>query len=252
MTESAGSQTSAADLDAYFEGVRSEGVYPHPGNLRFYTRLLFQDISLRGASFLEIGGGSGYLSFYAAFAGARRVVCLEPGSAGSENRRIGQFEALARRFRRPEVSLRPETLQDFDPGGERFDVLLLNSSINHLDEEACIRLHDDPEARHRYHKLFEKLATLTKPGGRLVTTDASRYNVLGSLGLPHPLARHIDWHKHQTPWVWARLLAASGFTQARIDWVSPNTLRTPGQILFGNVVGAFLMSSQFRLVMTRA
>ena len=240
------------DLSSYFDVVVSEGIYPNTGNLRFYARRLFDDVALEGRSVLEIGGGSGVLSFYAAASGARRVVCLEPEAAGSTALSQQRFEALMRRLRRPEVTLKPVTLQQFEAGGETFDLLLLNASINHLDEEACIRLLDDPAARERYRRIFEKMAALTSPGGHVLATDCSRYNAFGSLGLTSPVARSIDWHKHQTPWLWARLLAQVGFTDPRIGWMALNALREPGRILLGNVVGAFFLASQFRLRMTRS
>jgi SAM-dependent methyltransferase len=239
------------DLKTYFATVAAEGIYPNEGNLRFYTRRLFEEVPLAGKTMLEIGGGSGYLSFYAASAGARRVVCLEPESAGSTSGVGSQFEALMRGLRRPEVELRKATFQSFDSQGERFDLLLLNSSINHLDENACIHLGDDPAARKRYHQIFEKMSRLTNQGGRLIATDCSRHNALGSLGLRHPLARSIDWEKHQSPRVWASLLRDHGFGRERIAWMSLNSLREPGRWLFGNGPAAFFLTSQFRLLMTR-
>jgi SAM-dependent methyltransferase len=239
------------ELERYFRIVRSEGIYPIPGNLRFLARALFEGVPIGGRSVLEIGGGNGSLSFYAACAGARRVVCLEPQAAGSSDRNRRQFDVLAARLQRPEVVLVRESIQEFDPRGERFDILMLNASINHLDEEACVRLRDDAASRDRYRALFRKMAAMIPPGGQLVATDCSRYNALGSIGLRNPLARFIDWRKHQEPRLWARLLEEAGFGSPRIGWLSLSALRAPGRFLFGNVVGAFFLGGPFRLVMTR-
>jgi hypothetical protein len=47
------------------------------------------------------------------------------------------------------------------------------------------------------------------------------------------------------------LLEQAGFEDQRLRWHSLNTLRQPGQLLLGNRVGAWLISSSFFLTMTR-
>ena len=163
-----------------------------------------------------------------------------------------RFRRAAAQLGSDQVELVPRRFQDYDPGGETFDVLLLHGSINHLDEEACIRLHCDPAAQDVYRTLFEKLAGLTPAGGKLIVTDASPQNLFPRLGIKNRISRNIEWHKHQTPELWAQLLGETGFREPRIRWATFNTLRSPGRLLLGNRLAAYCLTSSFCLTMERA
>jgi 2-polyprenyl-3-methyl-5-hydroxy-6-metoxy-1,4-benzoquinol methylase len=235
----------------YLDAVKAENADRNVRNLEFELGFLFDGVPLRGRSVLEIGGGAGILSYYAASMGATRVVCLEPEADGGTAGIRQRFRQLGQRLRLDSVRLEPTTLQRFDAAGATFDVVVVHDAVNHLDEEACISLTYSSESRLRYVDLFRKIAALTRPGGNLVVADCSRYNLFGMLGLRSPLAPTIEWHKHQAPKTWAALLEAVGFERPRIRWSSFNTLRWPGQLLFGNAVAAFALTSHFCLTMSR-
>jgi len=239
---------------ARFEALVAErGLYSSPGNLHFYGRYLFDGVPLAGASVLDVGGGTGVYTFYAATAGARRAVCLEPEARGATAGVGERFREVWDALGRPEgVCLEPATLEEFENRDGLFDVILLNNSVNHLDEEACVRLPDDESARERFRRQFARLHALAAPGARLIVTDCSNRNVFHRLGLRNPLLPMIEWEKHQPPEVWAGLLAEAGFTDPRIRWSSFNRLREPGRILLGNRVAAYCLTSHFRLVMRRS
>lgn len=235
-------------LDRYFELMAEDG--RRPENVRFEMEKLFAGVPLAGRSVLDIGAGSGDTSLYAACSGAELVIGLEPEAAGSDTHVRSTFTRRSNRLGAEQVSLRAETLQDFEPA-QQFDVIVSKASINHLDEPACMRLHIDPEARDTYLWILGKLGDMTRPGADLVVHDCSRQNVFDRLGLRNPIATTIEWEKHQSPKLWAELLAEVGFEQPRIRWLSFNSLRRPGQLLLGNRVGAFLTTSQFCLTMKR-
>jgi hypothetical protein len=62
----------------------------------------------------------------------------------------------------------------------------------------------------------------------------------------------LEWHKHQPPEVWAELLSKVGFAQPWIRWTTLNTLRRPGELLFGNRLVSYFTLSTFILTMRRA
>lgn len=171
--------------------------------------------------------------------------------AGSSRGMVLKFKRLVDRIGVDRISLEPVTVQEFNAGGEQFDVILMHDSINHLDEDACIGILHDPSARRRYRDIFDKIGGLAAAGATLVAADCSRYNFFAMLGLNNPVARTIEWDKHQSPWTWARLLRESGFGRPRIRWSSFNRLGLAGRLLLGNPVAAFFLTSDFCLTMTR-
>ena len=224
----------------------------NPGTLRFETEKLFGHLSFKDRSVLDIGAGDGHTSMYAACAGATRVVALEPEAAGSHGDMRTKFERQADRLGMRQVVLREETLQDFEPGNERFDVLISKASINHLDEEKCSALHRDPDAWRAYREILSKLREVANHDAHLIVYECSRHNLFAQLGVRNPLVPTIEWDKHQSPKLWAALLEEVGFRAPRIRWTTFNTLGRPGQLLFGNRVAAYLTTSTFCLTMRRA
>jgi SAM-dependent methyltransferase len=211
---------------------------------------LFRDVTFAGRRVLDIGGGDGLYAFYAAILGAREVVCLEPEADGYDHRWEGVFGQIAGAFADLPVRLERQRVQDHDDR-EGYDVIVMNASINHIDEEACTRLASSAEARQAFQHVFAHVARLAKRDARLVVTDCSRHNFFAAFGITNPLCPTIEWHKHQPPEVWARLLEEVGFSRPRVRWEPLYRFGAAGQRLLANRVAAFFLKSVFRLEMTR-
>ena len=238
-------------VDQSFTIVCREGLYSSPGNLRYYANYLFQDMPLVGKTMLDIGGGAGLFSFYAGCCGASRVVCLEPEATGSSPGMASQSQKLLTLLGLKQVYIYPIRFQDFDPGDETFDIILLHQSINHLDEAACSALHYEPQAVETYNGILKRLNAIASPGAKLLIADCSRHNFFALCHLRNPFGPMIEWHKHQSPYRWARLLSDVGFRNPKIRWTSFNSLRFLGRLLFGNKVAAYFLQSSFCLTMEK-
>ena len=239
------------NLEGYFSAVIKEGLYPNSGNLQFHLKTLFKNITLENRRVLDIGGGSGLHSFYAACMGAKEVVCLEPETEGSRSGMEAKFSKLSGILGYNQVRFEPVTFQAFEPAGRQFDIILLHNSINHLDETACINLLNSETSKAVYMDIFLKLSALASSGAKLIIGDCSRYNFFALLRIRNPFAPTIEWHKHQAPEVWVDLLSQGGFANPKIRWTSFNTLRSPGRVLLGNRMLSYFLRSAFRFTMEK-
>jgi len=239
------------DIDRYLDTMIREGLYSNRKNLCFRLDMLFGGIDFKNKRVLDIGGGHGLYSFYAACRGAKTVVCLEPEAEGSFSGVVEKFHKLQGLLKCDNARMVPVTFQAFESGGATFDVILLHNSINHLDEAACIGLLADAGSRAAYQEIFAKIASLSNKGARLIIHDCSRYNLFALLGLRNPLVPNVEWHKHQSPEVWANMLTDAGFANPTIRWPSFSTLGHWGRILLGNKIMAFCLTSHFCLTMDK-
>jgi hypothetical protein len=188
---------------------------------------------------------------YAASRGAAKVVCLEPEAAGATHGVRKKFDEVVGTLGLRNIAMLPTTFQDFDPGPDKFDVIVLNASINHLDEEACVRLHREESARRVYREIFAEMYRLAADGAALVIADCARRNFFGDLGRRNPFNRTIEWHKHQSPRFWASLLGEVGFRDPWIRWPAFNSLREPGRLLLGHAPVAYFFGTYFYLTMRK-
>jgi SAM-dependent methyltransferase len=212
----------------------------------FYIRQSLRDLEPRGKSVLDIGAGSGMFTCYLALLGASRVVALEPEGAGSAHSARAVLMERVRALGLTNVACLADTFQSYDPKGSRFDVVLAHDVINHLDEASVRELDSSPAARQRYAVLLRKLYGLLRPGGLAIIADCARSNAFADLGLRNPLARSIDWKKHQNPSLWCALLRDAGFAPPAVHWTYPRRLRALAPLL-ATREAAYLTHSHFVL-----
>jgi SAM-dependent methyltransferase len=240
---------NANDKDkAFYSTVLEHKLYSNERNLRNFLFAQYRDMPFLGKKVLDIGGGDGLQSFYAVHRGASKAVCLEPDAAGSSAGASERFAAVRSILEHGDrVTLLPVTFQDFDPEGEKFDIVVSSSSINHLDEQACSTILTNKASRALYVQLFHKLKSLLNPGAVVIIYCCSRYNFFQFLGITDPLNKNIEWHKHQDPSVWKELLEEAGFVEPAIRWHSFNSLGALGRLLLGNRLAAYFLTSIFYL-----
>jgi SAM-dependent methyltransferase len=238
----------------FFDLMVNRKMYSGKENLKFYLSILFQNVDLAHKEVLDVGGGKGLLTFYAAVQGAKKVVCLEPEMAGSKNGMTNGFHDLRREF--PEslpVELMPLTLQEYVqqtvPG--KYDVVVMHNSINHLDEEACIQLLSNEASYNRYLSIFKQVFRIMKKNGVLIVTDVSSKNLFNDAGVKNIFVPTIEWHKHQQPRTWISLFKKAGFRNPAVVWLSPNRLGKPGRFFMGNYFMSYLTRSLFKVTIEK-
>jgi SAM-dependent methyltransferase len=240
-----------ANMQHYFKVVTQKKMYSNPKNLQFHMNAIFDGMEFSNKKVLDIGGGKGLYTFYSAAMGAQTAICLEPEGDGSNDGVHDLFREVNQTLGLENAQLKANTLQQFDPGHQTFDLILMHNSINHLDEDACQNLHHDQEAQQTYLELFQRIYDMASPGARLIVCDCSRTNAWALLKLRNPFAPSIEWEKHQSPKLWARLLKQAGFQNPTIRWSSFNRLGKPGKLLLGNKFMAYFLRSHFCLTMQK-
>ena len=70
------------DINLYLNTIVKEGLYSSKSRLKFQMDMLFRGVDLKDKKVLDIGGGYGLFSLYAASRGAKKVICLEPEADG--------------------------------------------------------------------------------------------------------------------------------------------------------------------------
>jgi SAM-dependent methyltransferase len=240
---------SRISLDEASKLVGRRGIRPHVW-LR-NNASLFEDVALDGASVIDIGSGAGWASAYAAVAGARRVVSVEPQADGSGSDMLETAAALRRELRLEKIiEIVPKAIEEAGIT-DKFDIVLVNNAVNHIHEEACAILDRDPEARAVYAPFFQQLADSCVDGGALLVADCTNRNFFGDFGFKSPIVPTIDWRIHQPPEVWARLLESFGFTDPKISWTPLARTGWVGRLFGRNRFAAYFINSHFRLKMTR-
>jgi SAM-dependent methyltransferase len=234
-------------MNRFLDSAIRLGVYSNKKNLKRHLDYLFDGIDLQKKYLLDVGGGAGLLTVYAAIRGADSV-CVEPEGDGSTGGVAGKFLQLKKAVD-PELhaDLVVGSIQNYLSVPRSFDVVIIANAINHLNEEACIHLLDDPSAQAEYESIFRAFFRSLNPGGWLVATDCSKSNFFNDIGAKSPFMPDIEWQKHQSPSTWDRLLQRVGFAPARVQWSSPNTLGSPGRFVLGNRIAAYFLLSHFRL-----
>jgi len=232
---------------ALLETFCERGQLVRPNNV---VRLMQQNlgkIDFQGKSVLDIGGGMGLASFWAACMGACTVLCLEPGADGS-NTLSNDAGVTASHTLSKRVKFSRMTLQELlhDPPAEKFDIVMSIASLNHIDEINCMQLHTNGGWR-AYRGYIRGVRGLMNKGGTFVVMDCCRFNLLEWLQISNPLRRSIESHKHWQPSMWARLMAQEDFDLLEVRYLSLNSFGRIGGCLMNNRLWGLLGTGDFRL-----
>lgn len=203
---------SLIERAAHLVGYRNARRYRHRG------RFLFEGVKLSGARVLDVGCGRGAWAIWAVLHGAGKAIGIEPEADGSTS---GTFHSFRENIKllglEQQVEAHAVTLQDL-PKDVLFEVAVLYNVINHLDETAVVGLRVNADMAQSYLKILAGLRARVSRGGFVIVADCARSNLWPALGLRAPLARSIEWKKHQNPAVWSSLFEQAGFERFSCRW----------------------------------
>ena len=199
-----------------------------------YLLWLSKNINLKNKKVLDVGGGSGLISYFSFSQGADKVINLEPFSSGSREHK---------KIKSNLVELVEKSFQDFE-SKDKFDVIFFHDSINHIDENKFLDLHVNQENYDHYVKLISKINSICSKNCDIIVSDCSRYNFFQFLGLRSPFAPSIGWKYHQSTKIVNKLFNDAGFEKISVRWSPLKRLGRMGYIIsfFGAPVAYFFQS----------
>ena len=219
----------------------------HPFKRMFlYLKWCFKSIDFKNQNVLDIGGGNGIFSYYAKYNGAKEVINLEPFSDGStffdfSNQKINS---------QLEIHVKKITLQEFKTN-EKFGIIILHDSINHLDESLFENIHKSEKDYEDYKKIINKIISLLSPKGKILITDCSRRNFWGDIGIKSPFAPSIEWNLHQPPSLLKSFFHNDKFS-FDLRWSPFKRFGRMGRFIsFLGIVPSYFMQSHFNLLINR-
>jgi 16S rRNA G966 N2-methylase RsmD len=232
----------------YYNFVEKNKLYSGKHLSYYLKNILFKGVEFKDKKVLDIGAGNGLYSFYALTQGAKILCCIEPELEGSRSGYIKIIKEFANELNVSDnIEIVTDLFQDYTTN-DKFDIVLMHYSINHIDEENCVTLESSNKSKEIYSKYFKKLSNLLVKNGDLIVTDVSKYNFFNALGLKSPFAPTIEWEKHQSPYVWKKYLMKEGFSFKRLGWTPTNRLKMI-RFLTSNFLFLYLTSSLFLLHM---
>jgi SAM-dependent methyltransferase len=236
----------------YFDCVTKTKSYSNKRNLKNYLNYFFSGVQIDNKKMLDVGGGSGLLSLWAAVNRCESI-CLEPEFDGSTNGVVDNFQLLKNCIsnnlpaRVDKVTIQDYLAQNLNEKKDFFDLVVMSNTINHINEAAVIDMHISKSSQDYFIKLFAEILSITKTGGYLIMTDCNRNNFFNVFGVKSPLMPTIEWYKHQSPYLWKEILKKAGYNNIEINWSTPNSLGKIGRILLGYRLPAFFLLSHFKI-----
>jgi SAM-dependent methyltransferase len=231
------------DVKSAFAAILAEDGHENfEGFLNSYDQY-FSGVPLDGRRILDVGSGKGHLSLYMALRGGI-VTSMEPEMWGSTPGASSLQDGRARRLG-VELRFLNADFNTWDPGGQRFDVIVLENCINHLYESPYSAMSHAPTFA-AYETIARKLHLLLTPGGVAVASDASRYaffTMTKKWGMRRPwnwTPTSINWRVHQNAGTWVKIFRSAGFSRTRIDYPLPRALRPLGPLVQNPLTNFFL------------
>lgn len=218
--------------------------------LKRYLFYFFGTCIFNEKTYLDVGGGSGILSFWIAINGGY-AVCLEPSTDGSSLNSFRKIKRLKRAFvlHNKQFVYKKCTFQNFSTT-KKFNYILFSNSINHLNEKKIVKLRTNLKSKEYYIKIFKKMYFLLKKNGRVIITDCSCHNFFSLIKIKNPFAPSIEWKKHQDPKTWLSIATKAGFKLEKKSWSPPFSFGYAGKI-FCNKITNYFYTSHFRIEISK-
>ncbi len=210
----------------------------------YFRNYIFEGVNLKTKSLLDLGGGNGIASFFAAHSdNSCRCTIVDPFEDGSNTLMITQYEKLSKVYGNA-VKLHKGYVESL-PIDEKFDIILMHNSINHIGEEIIADIVSSQKYWKEFSARLEPIIMRAKKGATIIVADCSNKNFWNDLGIKNPLAPTIEWNLHQPPRVWQKMLENFRCKHLRTNWTSRREFLFLGKFLLANKFLSYFTDSHF-------
>ncbi len=210
----------------------------------YFKNYIFEGVNLKNKSLLDLGGGNGIASFFAAHSDKScKCTIVDPFEDGSNTLMNTQYKVLSKLYGNA-VKLHKGYIESL-PTDEKFDLILLHNSINHIGEDIIADIESSQEHWKEFSSRLEPIIMKAKKGATIIVADCSNRNFWNDLGVKNPLAPTIEWHLHKPPRVWQKMLEKFECKHLRTKWTSRRELLFFGKFLLANKFLGYFTTSHF-------
>lgn len=235
-----------------FDSLISKCGIPRPYGYDFYFKnYIFENVEIANKTLCDVGGGNGIASVYASVElSAKKSIIFDPLAEGSNVLMSNQFKSFLNEFKCKNVVFIEDEIVNYQ-SNQKFDVMLLHNSINHIGEDLIETLENDPRSLEEYTLRLSRIFSYLKKNGILIISDCSSQNFLGKLGLFNPIAPEIEWHLHKPPEFWVKICESLGFQKLTARWTARRELGFLGKYIFAKKIPSFFLDSHFVITLKK-
>ena len=217
-----------------------------PAGYDFYFKnYIFDNIDLDHKTILDLGGGNGLASFYALSASSScSSWIVDPITEGSNELMSLQYNTMKEKFDASRINFHRDFIETL-LAPEKFDIILMHNSINHIGEDIIKNILIDPNLYLEYKERIKTIVDRLKPEGILIVADCGTKNFWGQFGLPNPFSPSIEWRLHCEPWVWQKMIEENGFSHIHTSWTARREFGNFGKKILANRFCSYFLNSHF-------